>query len=83
MPRNTDISLEKAIELTENALSEVNHVAMEQIRRGAEISAHIEATERDLRDALRQLVLAEREPSHGEREPSHDVDYEAPPTAGE
>jgi hypothetical protein len=59
--RNTEISFAKAIEMTENALSEVGRLAVEQIRRGAETSSHIEAAERDLRGALRQLVLAERE----------------------
>jgi len=48
--------------MTEQALGEVSHVAMEQIRRGADVSSHVEAAERDLRGALRQLVLAEREP---------------------
>jgi len=62
MTDSADISFEKAIDMTEKALSEVNQVAMEQIRRGAEISSHVEAAERDLRGALRQLVLAEREP---------------------
>ncbi len=64
MTHDTDISFEKAIEMTETALSQVNQVAMEQIRRGAEISSHVEAAERDLRNAMRQLVLAEREPAH-------------------
>jgi hypothetical protein len=62
MIRGAEISFEKAIEMTENALSEVGQVAMQQIRRGAEVSSHVEAAERDLRGALRQLVLAEREP---------------------
>jgi hypothetical protein len=64
MTHSAEISYEKAIELTESALSEVNQLAMEQIRRGAEISSNIEAAERDLRGALRQLVLAERRPTH-------------------
>ncbi len=63
MTRSADISFEQAIQMTENALSQVNQVAMEQIRRGADISSHVEAAERDLRGALRQLVLAEREPA--------------------
>ncbi len=61
MTRSAGISFEKAIEMTESALAEVSHVAMEQIRRGAEISSHVEAAERDLRGVLRQLVLGERE----------------------
>jgi hypothetical protein len=72
MTGSTDISFQKANEMTENALSEVNRLAMEQIRRGAEISSHIEAAERDLRGVLRQLVLSERDPAHR-------VDGAAPP----
>lgn len=64
MTSNGEISFEHAIELTENALSEINRLAIEQLRRGAETSPHIEAAERDLRSTLRQLVLAEREPTH-------------------
>ncbi|MGA2319635.1 MAG: hypothetical protein ABSG95_02675 [Solirubrobacteraceae bacterium] len=37
---------------------------MEQRRLIAEVSSHIEAAERDLRSALRQLVLGEREAAH-------------------
>jgi hypothetical protein len=58
-----DISFQKAIETTEHALSEVDRLAMEQIRSGAEISSHVETAERALRDTLRQLVLAERQAS--------------------
>jgi len=69
MTASSDIDFEKAIEITENALSAVSHLAMEQIRLGAETSSHVESAERDLRGALRQLVLAEREsaqhPNHG------------------
>lgn len=64
MTDSTDISFQKAIEMTESALSEVDHLAIEQVRRVAEVSSHIEAAERDLRSALRQLVLAEREGAH-------------------
>jgi len=60
MARTPGVSFEKVIELTEAALAEVNHVAMQQLRCGAEISTNVEAAERDLRGALRQLVLAER-----------------------
>jgi hypothetical protein len=70
MTRSADISFEKAIEMTEGALSEVNRLAMEQIRRGVDISSNIEAAERDLRDALRQLVLAERVSATGQ--PAYD-----------
>jgi hypothetical protein len=54
---------QKAIELTENALAELNHLATAQMRSGAEISSHVEAAERALRDSLHQLVAAERESS--------------------
>ncbi len=74
MAHGVEISFDKAIEMTENALSEVGQVAREQIRRGAEVSSHIEAAERDLRGALRQLVLAEREPP-----PSPDRAMNGPP----
>ncbi len=51
----------RAIELTEEALAQVAQVAVEGIHCGLEASAHVEAAERGMRDALRQLVLAERE----------------------
>lgn len=36
-------------------------IAIEQIHGGVETGSHVEAAERDMRSALRQLVLAERE----------------------
>ena len=50
-----------AAEQTQEALAEVQRIATEQIRSGLEVSDHVAATERELRSALRQLVLAERE----------------------
>jgi hypothetical protein len=50
-----------ALELTEEALGQVSRIAIEDIRDGLEASNHVEAAERDMRSALRQLVLAERE----------------------
>ncbi|MGO9489552.1 MAG: hypothetical protein ACLQBB_11050 [Solirubrobacteraceae bacterium] len=51
----------RAIEVTEDALGQVARIAVEEIHCGLEASSHIEAAERDMRSALRQLVLAERE----------------------
>jgi ATPase subunit of ABC transporter with duplicated ATPase domains len=53
--------LERALQLTEDTLEHIARIAVEQIREGAESSSHIEAAERDVRSALRQLVLAQRE----------------------
>jgi hypothetical protein len=53
--------LEQALGLAEETLEQIARVAVEQIRRGAETDNHVEAAERDLRSALRQLVLAQRE----------------------
>lgn len=74
MAVNKRISFQKAIEMTENALAEVNRLAMEQIRLGADTSQHVESAERELRDALRQLVFAERESTnHSNREAPPDT----------
>jgi hypothetical protein len=54
-------TLARALELTEEALSQVTRMAIEEIRDGLETSNHVDAAERDMRSALRQLVLAERE----------------------
>lgn len=54
-------TMARAIELTEEALAQVARIAVEGIHGGLEASKHIEAAERDMRGALRQLVLAERE----------------------
>jgi hypothetical protein len=51
----------RALELTEAALGEVARIAVEQIHSALESANHVEAAERDMRGALRQLVLAERE----------------------
>ncbi len=51
----------RAVEVTEDALGHVARIAVEGIHRDLEVSSHIEAAERHMRSALRQLVLAERE----------------------
>jgi hypothetical protein len=53
--------MERALGLAEETLEHIARIAVEQIRRGVESSNHVEAAERDLRSALRQLVLARRE----------------------
>jgi len=53
--------MERALQLAEETLEQISRVAVEQIRKGVESSNHIEAAERDMRSALRQLVLAQRE----------------------
>jgi 3-oxoacyl-(acyl-carrier-protein) synthase len=67
--RNVATTMARALELTEEALGEVARIAIEEIHSGLESSNHVEAAERDMRSALRQLVLAERElrsrPAHG------------------
>jgi hypothetical protein len=59
--RSPGEALRRALELTEEALGQVSRIAIEEIRDGGESSNHVEAAERDMRSALRQLVLAERE----------------------
>jgi hypothetical protein len=54
-------TLARAIELSDEALAQVGRITVEAIRRGLPASSHVEAAERDMRSALRQLVLAERE----------------------
>jgi hypothetical protein len=62
--------LVRALELTQEALSQVSRMAIEEIRDGVEASNHVAAAERDMRSALRQLALAEREMRYtGTREP--------------
>lgn len=61
-------SLARALELTEEALGQVARIGIEEIRSGLESSNHVQAAERDIRSALRQLVLAERE-LHARRPP--------------
>jgi len=55
------LTMARAVELTEQALSQVARIAIDQIHGGVETGTHVEAAERDMRSALRQLVLAERE----------------------
>ena len=55
------VTMARAVELAEQALGEVARIAIEQIHGGVETGTHVEAAERDMRSALRQLVLAERE----------------------
>ena len=59
--QSISITMARAIQLTEDALEEVARIAVEEIHCGLEASSHVEAGERDMRSALRQLVLAERE----------------------
>lgn len=54
-------SMERALQLAEEALEQITRVAVEQIRKGIETNNHIEAAEREIRSAMRQLVLAQRE----------------------
>jgi hypothetical protein len=61
MPHNQLSTIARAIELTEDALEQVARIAVEGIHGGLDASSHVEAGERDMRNALRQLVLAERE----------------------
>lgn len=59
--RNIAAVMARALELTEQALSEVARIAIEEIHSGLESSSHVQAAERDMRNALRQLVMAERD----------------------
>jgi hypothetical protein len=54
-------TLARAIELSDQALGQIARITVEGIRRGLQANSHVEAAERDMRSALRQLVLAERE----------------------
>src|SRR5208282_297551 len=51
----------RAIDATEDALGLIARITVEAIHCGLESSSHVEAAERDMRSALRQLVLTERE----------------------
>jgi hypothetical protein len=53
--------MERALELAEETLEQVTRIAVEQIRKGIATSNHVEAAEREMRSALRQLVLAQGE----------------------
>ena len=52
--------IDLALRSTETALRHLTRVAMEEIRRGADSSPHVQAAERDLRSALKQLALVKR-----------------------
>jgi len=54
--------IDLAVQSTEAALGQVMKVVIENIRHGGDVSQNIEAAERDLRNALRQLGLAKRHP---------------------
>lgn len=54
-------TMERALQLAEDTLEQITRITVEQIRRGADTSNHIDAAERDMRSALRQLVMAQRE----------------------
>jgi hypothetical protein len=59
--QSTIETLALALECTEDALAQVARIAIEEIHSSLETSSHVQAAERDMRSALRQLVLAERE----------------------
>jgi hypothetical protein len=77
---NRDISetIARALELTEEALSEVARIAIEEIHSGLEASNHVQAAERDMRSALRQLVMAERDLRSKPGRAGRDVRSEGP-----
>jgi hypothetical protein len=50
--------IDVALQSTEAALGQLTEAVIENIRSGGEVSHHIEAAERDLRNALRQLGQA-------------------------
>jgi hypothetical protein len=54
-------TMQRALDVSEEALGQVARIAIEEIHSGVESSNHVRAAERDIRSALRQLVLAERE----------------------
>jgi hypothetical protein len=56
-----DELLNRALETTEEALAQVTRLAIQRIRRGTENPPHLDAAERDLRSALRQLATLSRE----------------------
>jgi hypothetical protein len=63
----TDELLNRALEATEAALAEVTKLAIQRIRRGVDTPPHLEAAERELRNALRQLASLSRESRRGGR----------------
>ncbi len=56
------LPIDLALQLTEAALVQLTKVVMDNIRSGGEASPHVEAAERDLRSALRQLAQVKRHP---------------------
>lgn len=55
-------AIEMALRSTEAALAQVTKAMIDNIRHGGEGTQHVEAAERDLRGALRQLTIANRRP---------------------
>ncbi len=53
-------AIDQALQSTEAALGALASVVVESIRLGGDVSPQVEAAERDLRSALRQLSLAQR-----------------------
>ncbi len=75
--QNLIATIDRALELTEEAVGEVARIAIEEIHSGLDSSNHVQAAERDMRNALRQLVLAEQElRSRSEARPSGDERHE-------
>jgi hypothetical protein len=60
-PEDVVEAVGRARELAEETLGLLARVALEEVHRGLEAGAHLEAAERDLRGSVRQLVLAERD----------------------
>jgi hypothetical protein len=56
--------IDLALQSTEAALVQLTKVVMDNIRSGGEASPHVEAAERDLRSALRQLAQVKRYPGN-------------------
>jgi hypothetical protein len=56
--------IDLALQSTEAALVQLTKVVMDHIRSGGEASPHVEAAERDLRSALKQLSQVKRTPNN-------------------
>jgi hypothetical protein len=54
-------TIAQARALAEEALALLARVALDEIHQGLEASSHLEAAEHDLRGAVRETVLAERD----------------------
>jgi hypothetical protein len=61
-PEPAGSAIELALRSTEAALGQVTKAMIDNIRHGGEGAQHVEAAERDLRGALRQLTIANRRP---------------------